>query len=145
MNSSITSITNPILHDQSNALRIGDPREKVLVARETEIEGMTYTTWEYIYAEDRKVRGAVSGSTQREMGFTDFGPDNKSLTTAGTHEFIDYTQGNTQRLDANKPNDGWEKLTGNQTGQVDIKEYMKWLCANGYFTKNSPNCAGSTP
>ncbi|MFV0371695.1 MAG: hypothetical protein ACK5JI_08705 [Azonexus sp.] len=90
MNSSITSISNLILHNQSNALRIGDPRKKVLVTRETVIEGMTYTSWEYIYAEDRKVRGAVSGSTQREMGFTDFGPDNKSLTNAETHQFIDY-------------------------------------------------------
>jgi hypothetical protein len=34
----------------------------------------TITVEEYLRAEDRKVRGAVSGSTQREMGFTDFAP-----------------------------------------------------------------------
>ena len=107
------------------------------------IDGTTYT--EYIYAEDREVRGAVSGSTQREMGFTDFGPNNKSLTNPETHQFIDYTQGNTPRPDADNPNDGWEKGTGNQTGQVNIQEYLAWLCANGYFTENSANCTGGTP
>lgn len=37
-------------------------------------------------AEDRVVRGAAAGTTQRNMGF-----NNNSLNNAQTHQFIDYT------------------------------------------------------
>ncbi|THF64561.1 hypothetical protein E6C76_10880 [Pseudothauera nasutitermitis] len=133
---SIASIANPILHDQSNALRIGDPRNTPLVSREVGHGDSAYTEWELLRAEDRRVRGAASGTTQREMGFTDFGPKDRSLTNAETHTFIDYTG----RPTTGNPDDTWNAITGNQTGRVDIQEYMRWLCANGYFNENAPQC-----
>lgn len=42
MNSSITSITNPILHDQSNVLNMGDPRNPPLVERKVGYRDSAY-------------------------------------------------------------------------------------------------------
>ena len=89
------------------------------------------------------MRGAVSGSTQREMGFTDFAPNDRSLTSAQTHTYIDYAN----RSTTGDPKDTWNSLTLNQTGTVNIQGHMTWLCNNGYFKKDSSQCAsgGATP
>jgi len=111
---------------------------------EPDVTGLFYRQLEeYLRAEDRKVRGAVSGSTQREMGFTDFAPNDRSLTSAQTHAYIDYAN----RPTTGDPKDTWNSLTLNQTGTVNIQGYMTWLCNNGYFKKDSSQCAsgGATP
>ena len=135
-------VSNPIIHDQSNTLRIGDPRETPTVSREVRQGDMTFIETERLRAEDREVRGSVDGTTQRNMGFTDFGPDDRSLTTGETHDFIAYTE----RLISGNPSDTWNALTGNQTGRVNIAVYMDWLCQHGYFEQSSARCAsGGTP
>ncbi len=122
--------TNPIIHDQSNSLRIGHPDnpERHHVSREVPEGDITRTEWELLRAEDREVRGAASGTTQRTMGFTAFGAADQSMTNADTHQYISYFD----RPVSNDPDDTWNVLTGNQTGTVDIAGYMAWLKANGY-------------
>ena len=135
-------MANPIIHDQSNTLRIGDPRETPTVSRAVRQGDMTFIETERLRAEDREVRGSVDGTTQRNMGFTDFGPDDRSLTTSETHDFIAYTE----RPITGNPSDTWNALTGNQTGRVNIAAYMDWLCKHGYFEQSSARCAsGGTP
>ncbi|MDX9887075.1 RHS repeat-associated core domain-containing protein [Thauera sp.] len=122
--------TNPLLHDQSNSLRIGHPDnpDKHYISREISEGDSTRTEWELLRAEDREVRGAVSGTTQRTMNFTAFGPKDRSMTNAETHEYISYFN----RSVSNNADDTWKDLKGNQTGTVDIAGYMDWLKANGY-------------
>ncbi|MFV0371240.1 MAG: RHS repeat-associated core domain-containing protein, partial [Azonexus sp.] len=50
---------NPVvIHDQSNVILVGDPR--TLVPRK--VPNLDYPQTDYVYAEDREVRGAVSGN-----------------------------------------------------------------------------------
>lgn len=121
---------NPIIHDQSNSLRIGHPDNpaKHHISREIHEGDITRTEWELLRAEDREVRGAVSGTTQRTMGFTELGPENKSMVNAETHDYIGYLI----RPVGNDPDKTWNALTGNQTGRVNIAGYMDWLKDNGY-------------
>ncbi|GAB1424928.1 hypothetical protein MASR2M16_21620 [Thauera terpenica] len=119
---------NPIIHDQSNGLRIGHPDnpEKHHISREVREGDSIRTEWELLRAEDRAVRGAVSGTTQRTMDFTDFGPEDKSMVNADTHAYITYKN----RPLSNNPGHTWNALRGNQTGTVDIVGYMEWLKDN---------------
>jgi len=134
--------SNPIIHDQSNALHVGDPRETPLVPRTVGSGDSVYTEWELLRAEDREVRGAVSGATQREMRFTDFSPEDQGLTSAQTHTYISYIE----RPVTGNPNDTWDELDGNQTGRVNIAAYMEWLCEHGYFDRESSTCrSGGLP
>lgn len=134
--------SNPIIHDQSNALHVGDPRETPLVPRTVGSGDSVYTEWELLRAEDREVRGAVSGATQREMRFTDFSPEDQGLTSAQTHTYISYIE----RPVTGDPNDTWDELDGNQTGRVNIAAYMEWLCEHGYFDRESSTCrSGGLP
>ena len=130
--SSLDSIPtiNPIIHDQSNSLRIGHPDNPARhhISREFHEGDITRTEWELLRAEDREVRGAVSGTTQRTMGFTELGPENKSMVNAETHDYIGYLI----RPVGNDPDKTWNALTGNQTGRVNIAGYMDWLMDNGY-------------
>ena len=81
----------------------------------------------------------MSGTTQRTMGFTELGPENKSMVNAVTHSYISYFD----RPVSNNPNDTWNALTGNQTGKVDIAGYMDWLQRNGYtFPNRQPSTKG---
>lgn len=77
------------------------------------------------------------------MGFIDFGPEDCSLTNTEAHRLIRYFE----RPVTGDPNDTWEALAGNQTGRVDIQEYMRWLCGNGYFKEGAAQCpaAEATP
>ena len=72
------------------------------------------------------MRGAVSGTTQRTMGFTAL--EDRSMVNADTHGYIRYDG----RPVGNDPDETWKALTGNRTGTVDIAGYMGWLKANGY-------------
>ena len=122
---------NPIIHDQSNGLRIGhpnDPENPRMISREVHEGDSTRTEWEPLRAEDREVRGAMSGTTQRTMDFTAFAPDNRSMVNSQTHAYITYFN----RPVSSNPNDTWETLRGNQTGTVNIVGYMEWLKDNGY-------------
>lgn len=120
--------TDPIIHDQSNSLRIGHPDnpDKHVISREIREGDTTRTEWELLRAEDREVRGAVSGTTQRTMGFTAL--EDRSMVNADTHGYIRYDG----RPVGNDPDETWKALTGNRTGTVDIAGYMGWLKANGY-------------
>lgn len=109
---------NSALHDQSNALRIGDPRNSPVVTVEVMLGDETYTTTERLVAEDRQVRGAVSGATQRTMGF-----NNNSMTSADTHPFITYNP---------RTVGSYAGMTSNITGTVDMVGYMAWLRGAGY-------------
>jgi hypothetical protein len=86
------------------------------------VEGLTQQ--ERLIAEDRQVRGAVSGNTQRTMGF-----DNNSLTTAGTYEFITYNP---------RTVGSYAGVDSNITGTVDMRRYMQWLRNHGYCFSDDP-------
>jgi hypothetical protein len=108
-----TIIANPVLHDQSNAIHLGDPRTTEVV---TNPDDSTFIR----RAEDRDVRGAIGGATQRTHRF-----DNNSLTNEGTHQFITYTPRDRNALE------GSPRLF-QSTGEVDMRRYLAWLRDNGY-------------
>jgi hypothetical protein len=119
---SIDSITDPIIHDQSNVIRVGDPR--TLVSEVIVPGDPPFIDW--VYTEDRKVNGATSGSTQRTMGF-----DNGSMTTADTYRFITWTPRDAEQLGKGTALD--PRTLGNKTGTVNMQEYLTWLNNHGYF------------
>jgi RHS repeat-associated protein len=110
-------VANPVLHDQSNAIHLGDPRTPGVVRNPS---GSTVSR----RAEDRDVRGGIGGTTQRTMRF-----DNNSLTNAGTHEFINY------RPRDRNAYEGSPQLA-QSTGTVDMRRYLVWLRDNGYNIGN---------
>lgn len=128
--------SNPIIHDQSNALRVGRPTDAQGNAQQFTVRGLLGGTSRYT-VEDRLVQGAVSGQRQRDMGFTDLGANNRSMTHADTMRFITYLP---RDLEGQRNNaQAWEtrgpqQVNGgtNQTGHVDIAGYMQWLRQNGY-------------
>ena len=103
-----------VLHDQSNAIRVGDPITNSSVP--------TIVPLVNLATEDRTVVNATSGATQRAMGF---GSGSKSMTNADTTKFITYSP----RDPKNWGDDGPKSLK-NITGQVDLQEYLKWLQAD---------------
>jgi RHS repeat-associated protein len=114
---------NPVLHDQSNAMNLGDPRTTQNLGNRP-----PYTV---IRAEDREVRGAVSGRTQRTMGFgaAEAG-GNRSMINRDTHQFIAY-----KPRDVNQLNEGTAldpSTMANRTGTVDMAGYLNWLRQHGY-------------
>ena len=114
---------NPNLHDKSNAIRIGN-------ATLTNVEQVMSEDWSVpVLAEDRDVHGAVSGTTQRDMGF-----NNDSMTNADTHQFINY-----KPRDINAPPGSAldPRTFGNVTGTVNINAYMAWLKQHHYFKQTS--------
>lgn len=119
-------MNNPIIHDQSNALRVGNPLATPQFTNRSGRAGVNVNTYR---VEDREVRGAASGTTQRTMGFgTPESGRNRSLTNGETHGLISY-QG---RANTGNPNETWASLTSNQTGRVDMQGYMSWLRQHGY-------------
>ncbi|HLO95475.1 MAG TPA: RHS repeat-associated core domain-containing protein, partial [Burkholderiaceae bacterium] len=118
---------DPVIHDQSSAILVGNP---LLRARIT-VPGTVYGTNSYD-VEDREVRGAASGRTQRTMGFGAALPGgDRSMVNADTHAFINYAaRPNGEVVDpAALPE--WIR-NGNRTGTVDIKAYLSWLRSHGY-------------
>jgi hypothetical protein len=139
-------MNNPVVHDQSNMIRFGDPRTAPATF---EVRGGLLGGSRVYRPEDRVVQGAPSGTTQRTMGF---GPaeagGNRSMTNADTHEFITYQNRRPANIAQNtRPTNDIPGLQGvpgtlgpsNVTGTVDIQSYMSWLRSNGYvFTGTNP-------
>lgn len=121
-------MNNPVIHDQSNALRVGNP----LTTPNFRAPGTIYGTNTYA-VEDRLVNGGLGGSTQRAQTFGAPEPGgNRSMTNADTHQFIDYTARNTAN-DTRKTDDIPEiRNLQNRTGTVDMQSYMSWLRQHGY-------------
>jgi len=127
-------VTSAVIHDQSNMLRFGDPRQAPTTI---EVQGFTagllgnatYPT------EDRLVRGGLGGGTQRTQTF---GPaeagGNRSMTNADTHRFITYTpRPDNIQTDARRSQDIAEiRDLRNRTGEVDMQSYLSWLRQHGY-------------
>ncbi len=108
---------NPVMHDQSNTIRVGNPSVPAYAPKNRNPRAL-------IEVEDREVRGAPGGSTQRTMTF-----NNNSMTNAQTRDYIDYTQ-RTPSHDAEAS--ASIRALGQQTGTVRIDGYMGWLRRNGY-------------
>ena len=119
-----------VLHEQSNVIQAGDPQN--VVPRET-MQG-DLPRIDYVFPEDRTVNGATSGDRQRNMGF-----DNGSMTHADTRQFITWRARDIDELGTGSALD--PRALDNVTGTVDMRQYVKWLCANDYFDKNAPQCA----
>lgn len=106
--------------------------------------------------EDRAVRRAVSGDTQRTQSFSSTRQTGEitSMVNADTHRFIRYddrgldTEGNSVEFSTrpskeipelqNRAATGKEPCSPsapnryNRTGTVDLESYMRWLLDNGY-------------
>lgn len=123
--------SNPVIHDQSNMIRFGDPRG---APDQFTVPAPVYGTNTY-RPEDRQVIGAVSGSTQRDMGFGTT-PDqrNRSLVNAETHEFISYTARDPLLSGPPQTTNSIPDIVNlrNRTGSVDMQRYMGWLREHGY-------------
>ncbi|WEN42643.1 Protein RhsC [Thauera sp. GDN1] len=119
-----------VLHDQSNVIQAGNPQN--VVPRQMTQGDLPWI--DYVFPEDRSVNGAIAGDRQRNMGF-----DNGSLTHADTHQFITWRARDIDQLGTGSTLDPRE--LDNVTGTVDMRQYVKWLCANAYFDKNAPQCA----
>jgi RHS repeat-associated protein len=121
-------LNNPVIHDQSNALRWGNPTGAAPV------QIGTLLTRDTITPEDRRVNGAAAGTTQRTM---QFGPPlaggNRSMVNTDTHEFINYTARDpvtTRRVNTND----LPAIVAlqNRTGTVNMQNYLSWLRGHGY-------------
>ncbi|MDG3064637.1 DUF6531 domain-containing protein [Thauera mechernichensis] len=112
-----------VLHDQSNVIRVGDPR--ILAPKEVRHGDMSWT--DYVFAEDREVRGATSGTSQRTMGF-----DNGGMVHADTLSYITWLPREVEQLGKGTALD--PRKLGNVTGTVDMQGYLEWLRdpSNGY-------------
>jgi len=112
-----------VLHDQSNVIRVGDPR--VLVPKEVTHGDIPWI--DYVFTEDREVRGATSGGSQRTMGF-----DNGGMVHADTLSYITWLPREVEQLGKGTALD--PRKLGNVTGTVDMQGYLEWLRdpSNGY-------------
>jgi RHS repeat-associated protein len=124
-------MNSPVIHDQSNMLRFGDPRN---APAQFTVPAPVFGTNTY-RPEDRQVSGAVSGTTQRTMGF---GPaeagGNRSLTNADTHGFISYWERDPLLTGEARTTNSIIDIVNlrNRTGSVDMQGYMSWLRQHGY-------------
>ena len=120
-------MSNPVIHDQSNALRVGNPLTTPNFQAPGAVGTKTYAV------EDRQVNGGMGGGTQRTQTFGAPEPGgNRSMTNADTHPFINYTRRNTAN-DTRRTTDIPEiRNLQNRTGTVDMQSYMSWLRQHGY-------------
>ena len=110
-----------MIHDQSNVIRVGDPR--IVVPKQIMPGDPPWI--DYVFAEDRQVSGATAGTSQRSMGF-----DNGSMTHAETLQFISWLPRDVEQLGEGTALD--PRTLGNVTGTVDMQAYVQWLRDNGY-------------
>jgi len=110
-------IGTPVLHDQSTAIMLNSPSgpENFRIG----LPGIV------VSAEDRVVKGAASGSTQRTMGF-----GNESMRYSDTQAYIGYTPRDINQRDRGSALD--PRLLGNKTGTVDMEGYLDWLRQHNY-------------
>ena len=119
-------MNNPVIHDQSNAIRFGNP----LTAQ----AGVRLANNDPLTPEDRRVNGAVGGATQRTMQFgaAQAGGD-RSMTNADTHPFINYFGRDPSPQPRQNTNDIADIVNlRNRTGTVDMPAYLGWLRQHGY-------------
>ena len=123
-------MNSPVIHDQSNAIRFGNP----LTAQPVRLANNDPLT-----PEDRRVNGAVSGNTQRGMGFgAAQAGGNRSMTNADTHRFISYYERDPSPQPRQNTNDITDIVNlRNRTGTVDMPAYLGWLRQNGYALSGS--------
>ena len=121
---------DPIIHDQSNALRFGNP----LTAPAFQTPGYVYGTNRYV-VEDRVVNGGQGGGRQRTQTFgaAEAG-GNRSLTNAETHGFINYTARPADIATDTRRTQDIQAVVDlrNRTGTVNIQAYTSWLRQHGY-------------
>ena len=126
--------SDPFVHDQSNVIRFGDPRQapanfQVCGFTNCLLGSVAYNT------EDREVRGGQGDGTQRTQTFGPAEPGgNRSMTNADTHPFITYMpRPDNIQADTRNSNDIAQiRDLSNRTGTVDIQSYMSWLRQHGY-------------
>jgi RHS repeat-associated protein len=114
---------NVILHDQSNGMRIGDPRNPVELHQTFDENGRSVST-EY-NAEDRVIEGAVSGRTQRTMSF-----GNRSMRNADTYAHLTYRNRDPNNHDP-RSSSSYRSLR-NSTATVNVESYREMLRSRGY-------------
>jgi hypothetical protein len=124
----ITMSSSAVLHDKSNNIQTGQPVETCALCTG---------------GEDRTVNGAVSGNTQRNMGF---GKNSNSMAYADTQDpknnFITYQDRSTlPRYNKDDLSDqigrGFlDKIKTSATGSVNVESYVAWLKLNGYSLDN---------
>ena len=112
-----------VLHDQSNVIRVGDPRTLIPV----QAMPSDPPVYDYVLAEDRDVHGAPAGDQQRAMNF---GKDSKSMVHSDTLQYITWLPRDIEQLGKGTPLD--PRKLGNVTGSVDMKSYLEWLRAHDY-------------
>lgn len=123
-----------VIHDQSNAIRFGDSAKAPNTFSVNGYFDGFFGTNNYP-VEDRTVNGAVSGNTQRTMGFGP--PDaqgNRSMVNADTQSFITFTP---RPPDINTDTRTSEDIAAikqleHKTGTVNMQDYMAWLNQHGY-------------
>jgi hypothetical protein len=118
--SPITITASAVLHDKSNNIQSGQPVATCALCT---------------VGEDRKVNGAVSGSTQRSMGL---GTGSNSMTYADTqdpnNQFITYQDRSTLARYTNGAFNG--EINTDVTGTVNMDGCVAWLKLNGYSLNN---------
>lgn len=132
---------DPIIHDQSNVIRFGDPRSAPQEFEVIDPDRPRLTTRTY-RPEDRPVVGGLGGGTQRTQTFgsTNAGA-NRSMVNAETHQFITYFPRRPDDVETSiLPTNNIEGLQGvpgtrapsNATGTVNMNDYLDWLREHGY-------------
>ena len=117
--SPITIPASAVLHDKSNNIQTGQPVETCALCTG---------------GEDRQVNGAVSGSTQRTMGFGTGSGMTYANTQDPANQFITYQDRSTL---ARYPDGTFkDKINTDITGTVNMDSYVAWLKLNGYSLNN---------
>ncbi len=132
---------NPLIHDQSNVIRFGDPRGAPKEFEVIDPDRPRLTTRTY-RPEDRPVVGGLGGGTQRTQTFGNAeAGGNRSMVNAETHQFITYLPRRPDNVEALivPTNDigGLRGVPGNHapsnaTGTVNMRAYLSWLREHGY-------------
>lgn len=134
-------MSTPLIHDQSNVIRFGDPRGAPQEFEVIDPDRPRLTTRTY-RPEDRPVVGGLGGGTQRTQTFDDAETGgNRSMVNAETHQFITYLPRRPHNVEALivPTNDigGLQGVPGNNTpsnatGTVNMQDYLHWLREHGY-------------
>ncbi len=151
-----------VLHDQANTMRFGNPNTapseiviKIPTGNTNTYPDVEYETYKFP-VEDREVRGAVGGSTQRTQSFSNANETGgaTSMVNADTYRFIHYDDRGKDKdgiptPQSNMPSNKIPELQDrapsknkpctpstpgscNRTGTVDLPSYIRWLLDNGY-------------
>ncbi|MFC4622337.1 RHS repeat-associated core domain-containing protein [Comamonas nitrativorans] len=151
-----------VLHDQANTMRFGNPNTapseiviKIPTGNTNTYPDVEYETYKFP-VEDREVRGAVGGSTQRTQSFSNANQTGgaTSMVNADTYRFIHYDDRGKDKdgiptPQSNMPSNKIPELQDrapsknkpctpstpgncNRTGTVDLPSYIRWLLDNGY-------------